>query len=499
MRFHGGVSDRITEMRTFPIPRLRDILFLSIFAAAILLGPRMLNTDGDLPRHLAIGKYVLQGNLPPINDIFSFTRIGAPFASHKWLSGVFFYIAYCIFDERGIAILSALLLAATFTSIYSDGIERTGTRLPIFFLVSWGAAISSLHWISRPHLFSMLLFALWLILNERLASGRKVPLWYFAALMLLWNNIHGEFISGFLVTGATAAGWIWEFIFDHSNADNKVGKRLGIVLVTITGVTLVNPVSFRAWSTVTSWMGNEYLMSHTSETIPPNFAESKFLVILAFLAFSIFLLAIKREKLPARMALVLAGLSAMVLLSARNVHLYGVAAPFVLVGIFTKIQVSPQLMRFEALFEQIERQRKGITWPALTVLVGVILLATTPIGKIERFSPTYFPIQATEWLRVNPQDGNMFNPFDWGGYLSLELWPEVHVFIDSQGDVYGEAFIREYEQIITLGDGWQDILIKYKVDWALVPQEWDLATALTDAGWGEVYRDETAVIFVRGE
>ena len=93
----------------------------------------------------------------------------------------------------------------------------------------------------------------------------------------------------------------------------------------------------------------------------------------------------------------------------------------------------------------------------------------------------------------------MFNPFDWGGYLSLELWPEVHVFIDSQGDVYGEAFIREYEQIITLGDGWQDILIKYKVDWALVPQEWDLATALTDAGWGEVYRDETAVIFVRGE
>ena len=486
-------------MKTYALPRLRDIVFLSIFVAAILLGPRMLNADGDLPRHLAIGKYVLQGNPPPINDIFSYTRNGAPFAPHKWLSGVFFYIAYFIFDERGIVILSALLLAATFTLIYSDGVERTGTRLPVFFLVTWGAAISSLHWISRPHLFTMLLFALWLILNEKLASGRKVPIWYFAGLMLLWNNIHGEFISGFLITGATLAGWIWEFIFDHSNADVKVGKRLAMVLATITSVTLVNPVSFRAWSTVTSWLGNDYLMSHTAETIPPNFAESKFLIILAFLAFSIFLLAMKREKLPARMAIILAGFSAMVLLSARNVHFYGVAAPFVLVSLFSKKQVVPPLTRFEELFEHIESQLKGIVWPVLTVLAGIILLAATPIGKIERFSPTFFPIQATEWLKANPQDGNMFNPFDWGGYLSLELWPEKHVFIDSQGDIYGESFIREYEQIITLGDGWQDILTKYKVDWALVPQEWDLATALAEANWREVYRDETAVIFVRGE
>jgi len=486
-------------MKTFALPRLRDILFLSIFIAALLLGPRMLNTDGDLPHHLAVGKYILQGHLPPFNDIFSYTRNGAPFAPHKWLSEVFFYIAYLVFDERGIVILSALLLAITFTLIYSDGVNRTGTRLPVFFLVAWGTAISSLHWISRPHLFTMLLFALWLILNERLASGRKVPIWYFAALMLLWNNLHGEFIAGFLVTGATLVGWIWEFIFDKSNADVQVGKRLGIVLATITAVTLVNPVSFRALATVTNWLGNEYLMSHTNETLPPNFAGSSFLVLLAFMVFAIFLLVIKREKLPFRMAILLAGFSAMVLLSARNVHFYGVIAPFVLVSIFTKKQVAFPLIRFENLLEKIESQLKGIAWPVLTVLVGIIFLLITPIGKIEHFSPTYFPIQATEWLKANPQDGNMFNPFDWGGYLSLELWPQKLVFIDSQGDVYGEAFIREYEQIITLGDGWQDLLTKYNVNWALVPPDWDLATALADAGWREVYRDHTAVILVRGE
>ena len=486
-------------MKAFLVPRLRDILFLSIFAAGLFLGPRMLNADGDLPHHLAVGKFILQGHLPPIYDIFSYTRNGVPVAPHKWLSGVLFFIAYLIFDERGIIILSALLLAVTFTLIFSDGVNRTGTRLPVFFLVAWGAAISSLHWISRPHLFTMLLFSIWLLLNEKLASGRKVPIWYFAALMLLWNNIHGEFISGFLITGATLAGWFWEFLFDRSNNDVKVGKRLGMVLASITTVTLVNPVSFRALSTVTSWLGNDYLMSHTYETMPPNFSESKFLILLAFLVFSIFLLALKREKLPARMAFILVGFSAMVLLSARNVHFFGVAAPFVLVSVFSKKQVFLPFKRFEDLFEKIENQLKGIAWPILTLLVGIILLAATPIGKIERFSPIYFPIQATEWLLVNPMDGKMFNSFDWGGYLSLELWPEKLVFIDSQGDVYGESFIREYEQIITIGGGWQNILTKYEVDWALIPQEWELATALAEADWREVYRDDTAVIFVRGK
>jgi hypothetical protein len=317
--------------------------------------------------------------------------------------------------------------------------------------------------------------------------------------MLLWNNIHGEFISGFLVTGATLAGWIWEYFFDRLNVDIQVGKRLVIVLAAITFVTLVNPVSFRALSTVTSWLGNDYLMSHTNETIPPNFAEPTFLILLAFLVFSFFFLAIKRETLPPRMAIILAGFSAMVLLSARNVHFYGLVAPFVLVTGFSKQQVLSPLKPVEELFEQIESRIRGILWPVLTVLVGVTLLALTPVGKIERFSPTFFPIQATEWLKANPQAGNMFNTFDWGGYLSLELWPEKLVFIDSQGDVYGEAFIREYEKIVTLADGWQDILTKYNVNWALVPKVWDLAGALVKAGWREVYHDDTAVILVRGE
>jgi len=92
----------------------------------------------------------------------------------------------------------------------------------------------------------------------------------------------------------------------------------------------------------------------------------------------------------------------------------------------------------------------------------------------------------------------LFNTFDWGGYLSFELFPKQLVFIDSQGDVYGEAFIREYEQIATLGNGWQDIFKKYNITWALIPKGWDLVNALLNQGWKDVYHDDTAIILVQG-
>ena len=481
------------------LPNLRDIIFISIFCAAIVFGPRMLNIDGDLPRHLAIGKYVLQGNLPPVNDIFSYTRYGSPFAPHKWLSGVLFYLSYVLFNEKGIVILSGGLLATTFTLIYSDRIAQINLRMPTFFLVMGGAAISSLHWITRPHLFTMLLLAIWLIWNERLASGKNISLWYFPIGMLLWNNIHGEFISGFLITFACLAGWFWDRLFNRAEANPDTGKRIGFVLVTITLVTILNPVSFRAWTTVTSWMGNDYLMSHTQETIPPDFLQSKFLILLAFIAFSIFLLAMKREKLPTRNAFLLTGFTAMVLLSARNVHLYGVVAPFVLASTLTGSQNVFLVERIEDTILKFENRLSSLIWPGITILLGIIFLATTGFGRLGRFSPNYFPVQAVQWLKNHPQEGNMFNPFDWGGYISFTLWPEYRVFIDSQGDVYGEAFIREYEQIITLDSGWQEVLDKYQVDWALIPPKWVLASALSDKGWYEVYSDNTAIIVRRGK
>jgi hypothetical protein len=343
----------------------------------------------------------------------------------------------------------------------------------------------------------MLFLAIWLLLTERLSKEEKINIWLFPALMLLWANVHGEFIAGFLVLGAYLADWGWNFLLHRDETPVQPGIRLGLATGFSILATLVNPVGLRTWTTVVGYVNNKYLIMHTNETNPPDFLQPKFFVLLAFLALSIFLLAIKKEHIPTSHAFLLAGFSAMSLMSARNVHLYGVVAPFVLATTLTGCESIPLVNRYEILFRKVEDQIKGVVWPVTVILIFSILLVLSPLKGQNRFDPSYFPVEAVNWLKENPQSGNMFNRFDWGGYLIFNLWPEKKVFIDSQTDVYGENFTRKYEQIITLTGNWQNILSEYDIQWAIIPPSWPLNDALRKVGWKELYRDQTAVIYRR--
>jgi len=485
-------------MHSYLPPRIRDILFLAIFTAAVLLGPRMLNIDGDLPRHLLMGKIVLETRNIPTTDIFSHVYQGTPLVPHEWLAGVIFHIVYSLLGLNGVVLLAALLLATTFLLVYEEALRSSHLRLPALGLTIWGAAITSLHWITRPHLFTMLFFALYLVWANRLQRGEMKRAWLFPLAMLLWGNIHGEFIAGLLVLGAYGAGWVWDYVFSTLKPPIETGKQLAFAFFSSLLVTFINPVGLRAWETVFGYINNRYLMTRINETNPPDFSQPQFQVLLVLLGFSIFLLATQKDRLNTGQAFALAGFSMMSLLSARNVHLYGVAAPLLLAGALTSRPMPRVVERFEALFARVEDHLRGLAWPVITVLLIGSLVMTGALSIENRFSPRIFPVQAVNWLDNNPQSGNMFNAFDWGGYLLLRLWPDHKTFIDSQTDVRGEV-TREYEKIVTQAEGWQATLEQYAVQWAIIPPDWPLAGALAAEGWQEIYRDGTAVILVRGE
>ena len=481
-------------MKSYLIPRLRDILFLAVFIAAIALGPRMLNIDGDLPRHLLMGEIVLKTLSIHTTDVFSYVNQGLPIAPHEWLAGVIFAVFYILLGLNGVVIFAALLLATTFTLVYEQTLRHVGERLPVLFLVIWGAVISSLHWITRPHLFSMLFLALFLIWADSISHKEIKSIWMFPTLMLFWGNIHGEFIAGFLVLIAYGTGWVWDFFFNPEQRDMKVGKRLGLAFILSLFATFINPVGVRTWEVVLGYVNNQYLMSRINETNPPNFSQPQFLSLLGLLAFSIFLLATQKGRLSTSQAFALAGFSAMSLLSARNVHLYGVAAPFLLSNIFTENSKASILGSVEKLFSTAEKELHGFIWPIMTVVVIGALVISGVAGVDNRFEPTRFPVGAVDWLETHPQTGEMFNAFDWGGYILLRLWPRYTTFIDSQTDVTGNL-TKEYETIITMSDGWQNILTRYDVHWTIIPPEWPLGEALKAAGWKSIYQDDTAAIY----
>jgi hypothetical protein len=478
------------------LPRLGALLFIILFLSALTLGPRMINIDGDLPRHLLMGKYVLETGAPPVEEIFSYTYENRPYTPHEWLAGVIYYVAYVLLGLSGVVLLGGILLAVTFTMLYQEAISQNVGRIPAFLLMSLGALVTSIHWAIRPHLFTMLFLAIWLILTERLSRGTPVKIWLIPALMVLWANIHGEFIAGFLVLAAHSAGWTWQFLFDRTNTSRKTGRNLLFAFLLSLPASLLSPVGFRTWDTVLGYVTNRYLLSRIVETRPPDFVQATYWPLLIMLALPVFLLITKKAKFTPAQVFLLAGFGLMSLTSARNAHLSGVVFPFVLSGLFSKMAVSQRLEAAEARIAQIETQTgRGRLPIILTVLISLLII-TGPAAGFNRFEPSIFPVVAVRWLEDHPPTGRMFNAFDWGGYILLHLWPDQKTFIESQTDVRGEA-TQKYETVITLQEGWQEIFEAYDIRWAILPPEWPLARELADKGWESVYQDQTAIILLK--
>ncbi len=315
--------------------------------------------------------------------------------------------------------------------------------------------------------------------------------------MALWANTHGAFIAGFVVLGIHFAEWVLDFARRRASEDE--GKRLAGIAVVSLLATLANPAGWRLWATSLGYIGNQYLVSHTVEYLPPDFHHPVTWPFLLLLALGLLALSLGRP-LRLRHALMLTLWAIMGLYSARNIPLFAILCAPIYGELMQKAAAKrPALVRLERGLKHIENQLGGVFWPVLGVIAALLLFSQHVKLDLSRhgntFDPQVFPVEAVNWLEGHPPEGNCFNYFTWGGYLLYRSWPEQKVFIDGQTDFYGEGLTREYETVISAEPGWKNILLKYEVDWAIVPPEEPLASALEEWGWKNIHEDETAVVF----
>jgi hypothetical protein len=483
----------LNRIVNYLLPRFRDILFLAVFSAAMAAGWRTLNGDGDLPRHLLMGRVILETHSIPTKELFSYVYEGRTFVAHEWLADVIYYTFYALLGFKGVVFLTAILITGSFFTLYLTLSSQTEERLLLFVLVLWGVIASYWHWVARPHLFSMLFFALWLAGVDTISRGKYLQLWLLPALMLIWANTHAEFVSGFLVLAAYAAGWFWDWLFHREAADWNVIKRLGQAAGLSAIASLINPFGFETWRTILGYLDNSYLMSLIRETRAPDFSSSLFSVEFGLILASIVILGLQRGSIRSAHVFLLAGFTALALRSGRNIHLYSLVAPFVLAGPLVQIAEGTIWQRVTSAIAKIEGQLKGILWPVATVAIFLALILTGKIGKDYILDPKFFPVQAVEWLEGHPQDGHMYNEFLWGGYIVWNLWPGQKDFIDSQTDYTGEA-TREYMMVQDLDENWPDVFKRYDVQWVIIRTDSSLSRELMKDGWIVLYQDSTAII-----
>lgn len=492
------------SLLAYLLPQPRDILFIGVFFIMVFGGPRLFNNDGDLGRHITIGNYILDAGTIPTHDLFSHTMNGERLVPHEWLAQVIFALAHRIMGLSGAVFVAALLASFTILIVYNELIKRGNWRLVALFTTAWVAVVSAIHWLARPHMFTFFFVALWVYGLERFYKKESNNFWLFPVLMLVWVNTHGAFIAGFVIWGAYLADWIIEFL--QGRGTKQMGMQLIWMGVLSFAVTFINPSGWYLWETSVGYVGNEFMTSHTIEYLSPDFHERDMWPFMFMLAFALFAL-VQERRVQVREALLLAGWAAMSLYSVRNMPLFAVVTAPVY-GALIQAWVEKLLVwwrQAEGPRESVNTLR-GYVWVGASVLLfGFLLWRGVPLdekGMGNVFLPEKMPVQAVDWLEQNPQDGNIFNHFIWGGYMLYRMWPDELVFIDGQTDFYGEVLFREYLEVISLNDGWEKILDKYDVAWMLIPTRDRMGQYLIsnqEDDWTVIYQDDTAVILRRDE
>jgi hypothetical protein len=480
----------LNTLRNYLFPRIQDAFFVGLLIAVSLQGALLLNADGDLGRHITIGKFIIESRTIPTRDIFSHTMTGERLIPHEWLAQLALGGAHNLMGVNGDVLLISVLIATTFTLTYSELIRRNVSRILALAIVILAASASSLHWLARPHIFTFLFVGVWAYQLENKSS----KVWIFPLIMLIWANTHGAFIAGFVIWGAHMASWAWDFLQKQSTLE--AAHKLSLIGVASFAVTFINPAGWRLWNTSVGYFGSQFLLDQTIEYQSPNFHNWSTWPFLAMLGLSIFALGLT-GRLRTHERLLLAGWTLLSLYSARNIPLFAIiTAPYLGQLVQSGIERPAVLNRVDQIITGVEENLRGFFYPlvAILVLTSVAMHQAQPTYA-NQFNPKRFPVKAIDWMEANPQSGRMFNNFIWGGYILYRMWPEQLVFIDGQTDFYGEALAREYVQVMSLQDGWEDVLEKYKVTWVIVQTDKPLVRALHEQlHWKLVYQDDTASI-----
>ncbi len=181
-----------------------------------MLGPRLLNMDGDLGRHLTVGGYILDLGKIPTLDIFSHTMTGKPFTPHEWLTEIIFTLANRWVGLTGVVFLTSLIIALVWYLLSFEVMKRSGGFYFSLVVIIIGIAASSIHWISRPHIFTYIFLLLWIkIYSSNLSIFKKCA--SLALLMIIWVNSHGAFITGLVYIGIDMAVHFISSIYSKSD------------------------------------------------------------------------------------------------------------------------------------------------------------------------------------------------------------------------------------------------------------------------------------------
>lgn len=500
------------------LPSFTDFAFLMPIAYLFgtLGGAKSLLNDCDTGWHIRTGEWILANHKVPAIDIFSFSKPGQPWFAWEWLSDVLWAWLNSIDGLRAVILFSVALVCATFTLLYFLARRKSNVIIAISVTMV-AAAASSIHWLARPHLFTLLFLVLFYAGLERIRDGRHtlggIPyLAIFPAVTVLWTNLHGGFFVGILMIAAYGGADFLQFIFSANGPERDTAGRRARGYFLSAGAclaaSLINPYTYHLHTHMLAYLRDPWNSQHIIEFLSPNFHQPRAFFFEALLALAVpaALWCLSRGKYV-EMILVAVWAHAG-LLANRNIPLFVIVATPVVAGAMQQwldrlatlnaaAWVRGAIQRFNRMAAETTETESVGRWHVVSAagfaMMAALFFAPHPPEKFRaEFDPNRYPAAALAAIRPD-SSSRIFTHDEWGDYL---IWSHQRVFVDGRSDFYGDEFEDLYTDVMKVKLGWDKTLSRFGVDTVLMPLDAPLTGALKESSrWQVVYDDGMALVF----
>jgi hypothetical protein len=336
------------------------------------------------------------------------------------------------------------------------------------------------------------LFALFVFV---LARSDRRWLWVLPLATVVWANVHGSFVTGWVLLGCVALG---EAV---RTREVRAAYPYALTLACCVLAALCTPFGLKGVLYVVTVSSNPVIRDLVTEWAPTTVDWREGVFLFGWLAGLGWLALRSRVRLTVTEMLVLLVFGWLALSGVRAIIWFALAtAPLaarLLGGVLTGGMSAA-------------RER-----PALNVLVAGLTLALVAVSLPWTKSALPFlpqekqaligdsaPVRAGEYLRTHdpPVKGRMLNHETWGGYLDWAAWPRHQPFLDGRIELHPTQVWLDYLTIVFPGADWRRLLDQYEISYAvlsLTAQPDLIADLRREPGWRVDYEDEQAVIFSR--
>ena len=487
------------------LPSISDCFFIALIVWLFVCGASgwiSLLGDGDTGWHIRTGQWILEHRAAPTHDLFSFSRPNAPWFAWEWLTDVMYALLFRLAGLKAIVLLAGLMIALYATVLLRYTLWRGANALVAAFTTMLAVGASSMHFLARPHLATLLLFpvCLWLVEADR---RKNTPwLWALVPVVALWTNLHGGFVIFLACLGLLVLAYAIEMGLGEARWPQI--RRYSVLLAGCSFASLVNPYGVQLHVHIYDYLRADWIKNIVQEFQAPTFRNEGQLqyeaLLLAGLIAIGFLLR-QRMIVEALWVLFLAHSS---LISVRHAPLFAtVAAPLVACELsawwrqgVAAMKKSSALRILHQLGEDLAPGfRRTSAWPVAFILALAALDA--PLQWPHDFPSVMFPTAMVERQAGLIGSGRLLTPDQWGDYIIFKFYPRQKVYVDGRSDFYGQKMGEEYLHLLQGAYDWRAIMERNGFDVALLPVDWPLASMLKlDPGW-RVVQDDTKVILFR--